>query len=333
MKELILGHRANTLSFQITPLDYAGHRKMTYQMLGYDDEPVEVSGISDIRYARMPPGRYRLKVLVDGNPEPAFLSVYIKQPFWQTSWFIAVSVLGLAGITVLITLLFGRWVRNNQLEKLRIMINSQEEERKRIAVDLHDDLGGRLSSLKMFMQATAKGISPEYKNAFRETTGLLDEAISELRNILFNLSPKTLDENGLEAALKDLAANVERITSLRIETTIDTHKIFIGKAVQYAVYRICQELINNTLKHSGASEAFISLVKREDELVLLYEDNGQGFEASEVKAGYGLTNLKTHALAIYSELTIDSSPGKGTAVTLIIPGHAISFEPSKKSGL
>lgn len=335
VKELSLGHRSNTLSFQITPLDFKSgkYRKMTYQMLGYDDEPVEVTGISDIRYTRMPPGNYRLRISVDGNPEASFLAIRIRSPFWQTRWFMVMSILSLAGLTVLITLLFGRWVKNSQLEKLRIMINSQEEERKRIAVDLHDDLGGRLSSLKMFMQATGKGISPEYRESFRETTGLLDEAISELRNILFNLSPKTLDENGLEAALKDLAGNIERITSLKIETNIDTQRAAIGKAVQYAVYRICQELINNTLKHSGATEAFISLVKREDELVLLYEDNGRGFDAGEVKEGYGLTNLKTHALAIYSELTIDSIPGKGTAVTLIIPGHAISFKPSKKTGI
>jgi len=94
------------------------------------------------------------------------------------------------------------------------------------------------------------------------------------------------------------------------------------------VYRICQELINNTLKHSEASRAYISLVNREDGLVFLYEDNGKGFSIEDVKAGYGLTNIKTHAQAIYSNLTIDSSAGKGTAVTLIIPKDTLSYEPN-----
>lgn len=207
---------------------------------------------------------------------------------------------------------------------MRIMLSSQEEERKRIAVDLHDDLGGRLSSLKLYMQAAARGV--DQKEILKDTTRLLDEAISELRNILFNLSPKTLDENGLEAAIVELGNNIERITGLKVETNIDTGQIRIGRPVQYAVYRISQELINNTLKHSNATEVFISLINREDGLVFLFEDNGKGFHMDEVKLGYGLTNIKTHAQAIYSELTIDTSPGKGIAVTLIIPKDTLKFE-------
>lgn len=330
LKSLNLDHRSNTVSFQITPLDFRNgrFRKMTYQLQGYDQAPIETIGVSEIRYARLPPGDYVFTVHVEGNPLPTTLALTITPPFWQTPWFFVVAVLAVLGLTVLLTYWFGRWVKNNQLEKMRIMLTSQEEERKRIAVDLHDDLGGRLSSLKLYMQAAARGIPEERKEGFRNTTRLLDEAISELRNILFNLSPKTLDENGLEAAIKDLAANIHKITGFPIETNIDTGGIRIGRPVQYAIYRICQELINNTLKHSEATESYISLVKREDGLVFLYEDNGKGFSMEEVKAGYGLTNIKTHAQAIYSDLTIDSSAGKGTAVTLIVPKDTISYEPS-----
>lgn len=330
LKALNLDHRSNTVSFQITPLDFRNgrFRKMKYQLTGYDEAPIETTGVSEVRYARLPPGHYVFTVYVEGNPVPATLTLTITPPFWQTGWFLAAMVLAALGLAVLLTYWFGRRVRNNQLEKMRIMLTSQEEERKRIAVDLHDDLGGRLSSLKLYMQAAARGISEDRKETFRDTTRLLDEAISELRNILFNLSPKTLDENGLEAAIKELAANIRKITGLPIETNIDTGGIRIGRPVQYAVYRICQELINNTLKHSEATETYISLIKREDGLVFLYEDNGKGFSPEEVKAGYGLTNIKTHAQAIYSDLTIDSSAGKGTAVTLTVPKDTISYEPN-----
>lgn len=335
LKTLEVDYKSNTLSFQITPLDFknAQTRNITYQMEGYDDEPVTSMGFAEVRYAKIPPGKYTFKALIEGNPTPTILTIKVARPFWKTAWFVILCSLSLIGLTILATWLFGRWIKNNQLEKLRIMLSSQEEERKRIAIDLHDDLGGRLSSLKLFMQATAKGISHEHKNTFKETTNLLDEAISELRNILFNLSPKTLEENGLEAAIADLAENINRITGLTIETNIETHKVSIGRPVQYALYRICQELINNTLKHSGANLVHISLIYREDGLVLLYEDNGKGFEIDEVKEGYGLTNLKTHAQAIFSDLIIDSSLGKGTAVTLIIPKHVITYEPPQKPKL
>ncbi len=321
LQSLELDHRSNTVSFQITPLDFLNgrYRKMTYQMLGFDEAPIKTAGVSEVRYARLPPGHYSFTVQVEGNDVPTVLQISITPPFWKTTWFYIAAVLAILALTVLVTYGFARWVKNNQLEKMRIMLTSQEEERKRIAVDLHDDLGGRLSSLKLYMQATARQISGEQKEKLRDTTRLLDEAISELRNILFNLSPKTLDENGLEAAIQDLAGNIARITGLHIETNIDTGQIKIGRPVQYAVYRICQELINNTLKHSGASAIFISLINREDGLVFLYEDNGKGFSLEHAKAGYGLTNIKTHAQTIYSDLTIDSSAGKGTAVTLIIP--------------
>lgn len=330
MKTLDLDHRSNTVSFQITPLDFRNgrFRKMKYRLVGYDEAPIETVGVSEVRYARLPPGNYTFTVYVEGNPEPTSLAITITPPFWQTTWFFVTAALTLLALAALMTYWFGRWVKNNQLEKMRIMLTSQEEERKRIAVDLHDDLGGRLSSLKLYMQAAARGIPEERRESFRDTTRLLDEAISELRNILFNLSPKTLDENGLEAAIKELAANIRKITGLSIETNMDTGGIRIGRPVQYAVYRICQELINNTLKHSEATESFISLVNREDGLVFLYEDNGKGFSMEEVKAGYGLTNIRTHAQTIYSDLTIDSSTGKGTAVTLIIPKDTPSYEPN-----
>lgn len=331
LKALDLDHRSNTVSFQVTPLDFRNgrFRKMQYQLVGFDEAPVEIMGVSEVRYARLPPGKYNFTVLTEGNSESATLEITITPPFWQTTWFYMVAVLTVLALTTVLTYTFARWVRNNQLERMRIMLTSQEEERKRIAVDLHDDLGGRLSSLKLYMQATARELTGEQKERFRDTTRLLDEAISELRNILFNLSPKTLDENGLEAAIKDLAANIGRITGLRMETNIDTGRIRIGRPVQYAVYRICQELINNTLKHSGATQTYISLINREDGLVFLYEDNGRGFSLENVKAGYGLTNIKTHAQTIYSDLTIDSSAGKGTAVTLIIPKDTLIYEPNR----
>jgi signal transduction histidine kinase/ligand-binding sensor domain-containing protein len=324
LQALILNHNSNTVSFQITPLDFINpkFRRITYQLLGFDSSPISAYGVTDVRYAKLPPGDYVLRILVDGNATE--LKIAIVPPFWQRSWFLVLSILSVIGITALSTYWFGRWVKNNQLEKMRIMLSSQEDERKRIAVDLHDDLGGRLSSLKLYMQAAARGV--DQKEILKDTTRLLDEAISELRNILFNLSPKTLDENGLEAAIVELGNNIERITGLKVETNIDTGQIRIGRPVQYAVYRISQELINNTLKHSNATEVYISLINREDGLVFLFEDNGKGFHMDEVKLGYGLTNIKTHAQAIYSDLTIDTSPGKGIAVTLIIPKDTIKFE-------
>jgi signal transduction histidine kinase/ligand-binding sensor domain-containing protein len=335
LNSLDLDYKSNTITFHVSPLDFQNSAayKIHYQMVGYDPEPVEATEAMEFRYAKIPPGSYTFKVFVDGVLSPNLVHITIHPPFWLTTWFFVLAFVVIAALIVLGTFLFGRWVQNNQLEKLRIMLHSQEEERKRIAIDLHDDLGGRLSSLKLFMQATQKKISGEPLESLKDTTKMLDEAIVELRNILFNLSPKSLDENGLEGTLEDLASNVERITSLSIETNIETQETPIARQVQYAIYRICQELINNTLKHAKASEIIISLVRRDDGLVFLYEDDGKGFITESANAGYGLTNIQTHAQAIFGELLIDSSLGKGTAVTLIIPPSAINFntKPSYKS--
>ncbi|WP_169719494.1 sensor histidine kinase [Olivibacter sitiensis] len=328
---LNLEHNENTITFQIVPVEFqnATHRKLSYQMLGYDEFPVEITGASEVRYAQMPYGEYVFSVKSAENTEATLMHISIAPPYWKTTWFIAICVIILSTLAVLAIYCYGKWIKNQQLQQLRIMINSQEEERKRIASDLHDDFGARLSSLKLYIQAAAKAVPEAHRETHKQTTQLLDQAIAELRNILFNLSPKTLEENGLAAAIKDLASNIERLTGIEMEVNTDTHSAQLKKTVQYALYRICQELINNTIKHASATHIYISLVYRNDSLIFLYEDNGVGFQIDNVKKGYGLTNIQTHAQAIYSELSIDSSLGKGLAATLTIPLTAIDKTNSK----
>lgn len=321
LEKLELNYKQNTLGFQLTPLDIQSgkNRRFTYQLLGYDQSPMTSLGRAEIRYSYLKPGVYQLKVVTEDLKERIVIEIIILPPFWETVWFSVLAFCFAVFLIVYLVNLFGKRIRNRQMEKMRIMIDSQEKERKRIAIDLHDDLGGRLSSLKHYLQATSKGISEEHKEVYKSTTKLLDEAISELRNILYNLSPKTLDENGLVPSLLYLIRNISRVTHIKIELAEDIGDLEINKQVQFAIYRICQELLNNTLKHAQATEVIISLVYRDSSMVLLYEDNGKGFDLGNNTKGYGLRNIFTHAQTINSEIILDTSPGMGLAATLTIP--------------
>ena len=150
------------------------------------------------------------------------------------------------------------------------------------------------------------------------STELVDQAICELRNILLNLSPKTLEENGLAAALQDLADNITKLNLIRLHLDVTTFHLRLKDACEYGLYRISQELINNTIKHASAKNVFISLVVRDKQIIVLYEDDGIGFDPEHVKKGYGLHNVETHTQAIQGDLVIDSSRGKGLAVTITL---------------
>lgn len=151
---------------------------------------------------------------------------------------------------------------------------------------------------------------------------MVDTAIAELRNILFNLSPKTLDENGLKAALHDMADNINRLGLITCEIDTKAFNRRIRPATEYSIYRVCQELINNTIKHAGAQHVYISMVQHAEMMVFLYEDDGSGFDMTKVNRGYGWNNIEAHVQSLGGTLLVDAIPGKGVAVTIQIPKTA-----------
>ena len=136
--------------------------------------------------------------------------------------------------------------------------------------------------------------------------------------LLFRLLKFFQAENGLIIALHDLTSNINKLEIIKIYLDDVGFNAILKKTQQYALYRICQELINNTIKHAEAKNIYISIVSRNDKVILLYEDDGKGFDYFGAKRGYGLSNIEAHIHEINEEINIDTEAGKGLAATITI---------------
>lgn len=189
------------------------------------------------------------------------------------------------------------------------LIEGEEVERKRIARDLHDGLGSMLSGLKIHLKLAEKD-----NVSTTEVTTLLDNSIKELRNISQNLMPESLLKLSLEHALRDLCmANSNAITNIEFQYLIK--KLSLSKNYQIFIYRIIQELLNNTLKYANASKILVSCSQNKETFFITVEDNGVGFNVSErSNTGMGLRNIKNRVEFLNGKLEIESIINKGTSV-------------------
>lgn len=197
------------------------------------------------------------------------------------------------------------------------VMETQEQERKRIAEDLHDSLGHLLSTAKMNLQTFPEA----QKHLMENPLELLNQASAEIRNITFNLMPKTLEEEGLVPALNELALKVKNACHIMVNLQVfGAENIVLEKQEQFNIYRIIQEAVNNILKHAAATEINIQLIRNDDQLSIMIEDNGKGFDKKEIfRKGRGLSNISTRAQWLEGEVVFDSHPGRGTTITIEIP--------------
>ena len=217
-----------------------------------------------------------------------------------------------------------------KIKNLQSMVLGQEAERTRIAEDLHDSLGGMLSSLKLqydTLQLEHNGLSSDRE--YQRIMSLIDDACSEVRDIARNLKPIALEKLGLTAALTDLV-NRYSIRDI-MDISLHTHEVdgVLSDEAKLHVYRIIQELLNNALKHAHATEIDVQVNKMDDRLFIMVEDNGKGFDHINAKQGLGLGNLKSRVNVLRGEMEIDSSKDRGTSITVHIPTHTAQFEISK----
>lgn len=212
-----------------------------------------------------------------------------------------------------------KWEKEKQQELVKVKIEAQQEERIRIARDLHDDYGVRLTTLKLYMQAADKEKFYNPELIQQHSLEILDSAIRELRNILFNLSPRTIQEHGLIAALEEMTSYINKIKFIDFHIDTNALTIELSTMAEFSFYRICQELVNNTVKYAQAKNITISFVYYNDEIVFLYEDDGNGFDLEEIQKGYGLKNVEMHALSMGGEVHVDSKPQRGINVSIEIP--------------
>jgi signal transduction histidine kinase len=212
--------------------------------------------------------------------------------------------------------------KDKQLVAVDSMLKGQEDERSRLAKDLHDGLGGLLSGIKFSLANIKENLimTPDNVNVFDRSLIMIDTSIKELRRVAHNMMPEMLIKFGLDEALKEYCNAINTTQLLTVKYLSAGMEERVKDSIEIIVYRIAQELLNNTLKHASATEVFVQLIRDENRLSIVVEDNGKGFDSALVSdnKGAGWMNIRSRVDYLKGQLDIHSEPGKGTLVNIEI---------------
>lgn len=195
-------------------------------------------------------------------------------------------------------------------------IKTQEEERRRLARELHDEVGSKLNVINLGLyQLKKQGATPEMQQSFQDLLGLVRTTTDTTRRIAHDLLPPTLEKFGLSVALEELCDQYRQSSpvALHYESTDAAQKLDALVALNF--FRVAQELLSNTYKYSQASQIDITLALKPHLVQLTYQDNGTGFDAnnSSQQKGMGLQNIESRMRTIQADYQLDSTPGEGMA--------------------
>lgn len=215
--------------------------------------------------------------------------------------------------------------RGKQKElRINAVIEAEEKERRRIAQDLHDGIGQILSAAKLNLSSLepsiAKGNHPQ-ELAFKNTLDLIDDSVREVRSVSHNMMPNTLIKLGLATALREFITKIGGFPELKIDLEIVGLDKRLEENTETVLYRVIQEAVNNILKHANANKIGIQLIRHDNELSVVIEDNGVGFDVQKINefSGIGLKNIVSRVEFINGKVHFDSTPGKGTTVVIDVP--------------
>ncbi len=205
------------------------------------------------------------------------------------------------------------------------IIMAQEDERRRVALDLHDGIIQLLSSIQFRLQSGRKSKSRFRITDVHEATGLLDKAIGEVRRIAHNLRPSVLDDLGLAAALRSMCEEFSRNSGIAVDFQYPRNASRLPQNVELTLFRTIQEAFNNIEKHSRATRVSLAVEERDGYVHATVQDNGVGLKRSlgrrgqDSKKGMGLDGMKERVQFLGGSVEITSKPRRGVTVSISIP--------------
>lgn len=207
--------------------------------------------------------------------------------------------------------------REGELARLsRQLLSAQEDERRRIAHELHDKLGQSLAAVKLHLGALRKSLPDQQRE---ELLGIVDHAIAETRSLAYSLRPPLLEELGLLPSLHQLAEMVESSSGIEVRLAMEEGER-LPMAVESLLFYVAQETIKNVQEHARANQIVVSLSRKPGKVVLAVEDDGIGFQ-SKGSPGLGLLGIRERVEGIGGQLTIASSASGGSCVTVEVPNE------------
>lgn len=210
--------------------------------------------------------------------------------------------------------------KENEAKLLSVVISTEENERKHFSKELHDGLGPVLSSAKMTISAINKSsISERTAQLLDKVENLVDSAIVATREISNHLTPHVLERYGLRKAIETFVRNVVARESIEIAISTNMEKQRYDSNAEVILYRVCCELINNTLKYASAKKISVLLTDNPDCIELKYDDDGKGFDMDAIEGGMGLINIQSRVRSLNGSIVIESYPNKGFYTFIKLP--------------
>jgi signal transduction histidine kinase len=316
------------LEIQYTALSFINSEQIRfrYRLEGLDSAWINAGLRRTAYYSHVPPGKYVFRVVAcnsDGvwNTAGEGLAISVLAPFYETRWFVA-----LMSLAAVVLLGFAWRYRVMQLERAqelhqafsRQLIASQENERKRIAAELHDSLGQRLVVINnlALLSIRSRGKTAAGNGDGRAIEEISEEAalaIRETREISYNLRPFQLDRLGLSKAIEGVVRTVSRASGIPMTAAIDNIDDAFPEELRINFYRIVQESLNNIMKHAGATEVQVRIERKHGRMILNIRDNGRGSTPGdrsfkEGKSGFGLTGIAERARLLGGHFRVRSAP-------------------------
>lgn len=335
----VLPEQAN-LEIRYTALSFIkpDQLRFRYKLIGQDHDWIEAGGRRVANYSYLRPGTYSFQVLAansDGvwNNQGAQLRVVVLPAFYQTLWFRALALLAFGGLAFTAyrwRILQLRSEQQRQVEFSRRLIEAHESERARLAAELHDSLGQDLLVIKNWAMVglTTTEAANEAREMLTEIADATTHAIEDCREISHNLRPHQLDFIGLTEALRAMINKVANSSGLHIEAHLDDLTGALPGEAEINLYRIVQESLNNIVKHAHAKQVKLDVRKETAtdnghavQTIVRIQDDGRGFDLTALsngKRGLGLSSITERTRMLDGEVVIDSSPGRGTIITVIL---------------
>lgn len=208
--------------------------------------------------------------------------------------------------------------KKNQ-EILLAQLRGQNLERKRMAVELHDNLNTKIAAIRWQLEAISPSVNEKTQSILTKTLELVNDVYGDVRLISHNLMPEKVEALGLIIALETLLSQLEQNNKIKFHLIVNTGPEFDFGSLTYPIYNIIMEMINNILKHADADNGWISLSEEGNKILLTVSDDGIGFDIDQMTNGYGIRNITSRLENIRGKWNIESAPGKGTKFFMEIP--------------
>lgn len=328
---LVLDYSQNMFSLQFAALDYNVPKKNTYRYMleGFNNSWITANPSRTATYTNLDPGSYTFKVIAsnsDGvwNNRGKSLSIIVLPPFWMTWWFRGTLIflfLSLGPTVYFIRVTQLKREQKRQQEVSMLLIESQEQERKRIAHEMHDSLGQELLIIKnraiIGLKTAVDGT--KVQEQLQKISDSSSETLKLVRNISHVLHPPELERLGLSETLRSILSKIQDAASYHVHGEVDEIDGLLLKENEINLVRIIQEAFNNIEKHAHATDVTITVRRNGNQLLINISDDGVGFSLKSVRHGIGLAGITERVRILHGTIVVDSVEQKGTSLSIQIP--------------